>query len=101
MIVAAVWFLIAIIITLSHCRPMEHNWRQPLENPQHCFPFKPYQIYISASGLVLDAIIWLLPHPVVWKLQLRRVHKIAITSMFALGLLYGDHCVESSDTSSC
>jgi hypothetical protein len=85
---ATAWFFIAVVIILSHCRPLEANWGHPLEDPEFCFRLKPYQIYMSSSGLILDAIIWSLPHHVVWQLQLRRAHKIAITSTFALGLLY-------------
>ncbi|KAF2257321.1 hypothetical protein BU26DRAFT_474145 [Trematosphaeria pertusa] len=36
--------------------------------------------------MVLDAVIWSLPHFVVWTLQLRRAHKIAITIIFGLGV---------------
>jgi hypothetical protein len=36
----------------------------------------------------MDAVTWLLPHFVVWDLQLRIAHKIAITVIFAFGLLY-------------
>ncbi|KAF2447308.1 hypothetical protein P171DRAFT_334333, partial [Karstenula rhodostoma CBS 690.94] len=38
-------------------------------------------------GMVVDSVIWSLPHFVVWQLQLRRAHKIAISCIFALGLL--------------
>ncbi|KAF2036408.1 hypothetical protein EK21DRAFT_96328 [Setomelanomma holmii] len=40
-----------------------------------------------ALGVALDGLTWLLPHCVVWRLQLRRAHKLAITTIFAFGVL--------------
>ncbi|KAH7399061.1 hypothetical protein DE146DRAFT_783032, partial [Phaeosphaeria sp. MPI-PUGE-AT-0046c] len=42
---------------------------------------------IAAIGLALDALLWSLPHHVVWRLHHRLSHKIAITAIFSLGLL--------------
>lgn len=42
---------------------------------------------MAALGLAVDALTWILPHCVVWSLQLRRAHKIAITAIFATGIL--------------
>ncbi|KAF1917085.1 hypothetical protein BDU57DRAFT_448159, partial [Ampelomyces quisqualis] len=42
---------------------------------------------VAAIGVALDAFTWMLPHYVVWRLQLRPAHKMAITAIFALGLL--------------
>ena len=51
-------------------------------------PLKTFDIYRVACGMAIDLAIWSLPHFVVWKLQLRRAHKVAITIIFALGILY-------------
>ncbi|KAF1977750.1 hypothetical protein BU23DRAFT_452032, partial [Bimuria novae-zelandiae CBS 107.79] len=40
-----------------------------------------------AWGIVIDITIWSPPHYVVWQLQLRRSHKIAISFIFGLGLI--------------
>ncbi|KAF2829692.1 hypothetical protein CC86DRAFT_285144 [Ophiobolus disseminans] len=42
---------------------------------------------MAALGVLLDGLTWMLPHRVVWKLQLRHSHKIAISAIFAIGLL--------------
>lgn len=42
-----------------------------------------------SCGVIIDTVIWSLPHVVVWRLQLRLAHKVAITAIFALGVLYG------------
>ncbi|KAF2635007.1 hypothetical protein P280DRAFT_412354 [Massarina eburnea CBS 473.64] len=66
---------------------MNFNWGYPIEHPPNCFNFKPWTIAQACWGLIMDAVIWSLPHCVVWKLQLRYAHKIAISIVFALGFL--------------
>lgn len=41
----------------------------------------------AAVGVGLDIVTWLTPHYVVWSLQLRLAHKLAITVIFAFGIL--------------
>ena len=69
---------------------MKHNWTLPFKNAKYCFNLEPFVIAIAATGVVLDAVTWMLPHYVVWRLQLRLAHKIAITAIFAFGLLSDD-----------
>ncbi|KAF2689526.1 hypothetical protein K458DRAFT_384164 [Lentithecium fluviatile CBS 122367] len=87
LVLSIAWALTVGIINLIHCRPIRHSWLLPIESPRYCFSLKPYTIFQATFGLVLDGVIWSLPHFVVWKLQLRRAHQIAITVIFALGLL--------------
>lgn len=42
---------------------------------------------MAALGVALDLLTWTIPHCVVWRLRLRLAHKIAITAIFALGIL--------------
>jgi hypothetical protein len=78
------------IVVLLRCRPIHHNWQEHLEKPEHCYPLKPTILALAALGLGIDGVIWIMPHRFVWKLQLRLAHKIAITSIFTLGLLCDD-----------
>jgi hypothetical protein len=45
--------------------------------------------------MIIDSVIWSLPHFIVWRLRLRRAHKIAISAIFALGLLCDFKCLLS------
>lgn len=82
--------LIMMIVLLLRCRPVHYNWSKPLENAEYCYPLKPTIISLAGFGLIIDGVTWIMPHFVVWTLQLRRAHKIAITSIFALGILCED-----------
>ncbi|KAF2629538.1 hypothetical protein BU25DRAFT_429826 [Macroventuria anomochaeta] len=42
---------------------------------------------MAVVGVGLDLITWITPHYVVWGLRLRRAHKLAITAIFAFGIL--------------
>ncbi|ORX96022.1 hypothetical protein BCR34DRAFT_549469 [Clohesyomyces aquaticus] len=42
---------------------------------------------MSLWGIAIDGVTWTLPHFVVWSLQLRRLHRLAISFIFALGIL--------------
>lgn len=81
------WLFVFMLIALLHCRPIHLNWSGEIESPEHCFALKPYTIAQTIWGLVMDAVMWSLPHFVVWRLQLRYAHKIAISIVFALGSL--------------
>ena len=78
---------IRCIVVLLRCRPIHYNWQEPFENPKHCYSLKPTIIALAGFGLIIDGVTWIMPHWVVWKLQLRPAHKLAITSIFALGIL--------------
>ncbi|KAF2798922.1 hypothetical protein K505DRAFT_87850 [Melanomma pulvis-pyrius CBS 109.77] len=82
--------LIMMIVLLLHCRPFHYNWSTPLEKAEYCYLLKPTIISLAGCGLIIDGVTWIMPHFVLWTLQLRRAHKIAITSIFALGILCED-----------
>ena len=84
---------LAYVVAIAlHCRPIKYNYTVPLENPRYCFKMKPFVVANAALGITLDVLTWSLPHCVVWRLQLRLSHKIAVSAMFAFGLLCEDLC---------
>jgi hypothetical protein len=88
-IIIAIALGAATIITMAlHCLPIKYNYSIPFENPRHCFRLRPFVVTIAILGVVLDAITWYLPHHVVWNLRLRLSHKLAVSLIFAFGLLY-------------
>lgn len=54
-------------------------------------------ITMAAVGVALDLITWIMPHYVVWGLHLRRAHKVAITALFAFGILSEATCAWFDD----
>ncbi|KAH5129808.1 hypothetical protein HBH70_199540 [Parastagonospora nodorum] len=79
--------LATILGILLHCHPIKYNWTLPLKQSGHCFNLEPFVVNMAALGVALDLLTWTIPHCVVWRLQLRLAHKMAITAIFALGIL--------------
>lgn len=80
-----------LIVQFLHCRRFSLNWEFPLWKHADCFDIKSYLITLVAVSIGVDVITWTTPHHVVWGLQLRRAHKIAITVIFAIGLTFVLH----------
>lgn len=79
--------LASVMVIALHCRPIKQNYTIPFEDPRYCFRLKPCVVTIAVLGVVLDAVIWCLPHYVVWHLKLRHSHRVAVSVIFAFGLL--------------
>jgi hypothetical protein len=77
----------SVIAMALHCRPIKYNYTIPFENPRYCFRLRPFVVTIAIVGVILDAVTWYLPHQVVWNLRLRLSHKMAVSLIFAFGLL--------------
>ncbi|EOO00993.1 putative integral membrane protein [Phaeoacremonium minimum UCRPA7] len=81
-------FIIAWGITITFlfifiCVPVQKLWYTDL--PGHCINQVGTWIANAASTIVTDLAILVLPIPQVWKLQLRKPEKIALTFAFCLG----------------
>lgn len=80
-----VWSVGNIMQVFLICRPFRSSWDITVKgtcgNRQGSF------IAIGAFNVVTDWIILTLPIPTVWKLQMPRSGKIALTFVFTIGLL--------------
>lgn len=79
--------VVTIIGMLLSCQPLRHNWGLPVQDNE-CFNTESFLVTMAAVGVALDLLTWITPHYVVWHLQLRRAHKLAITVIFAFGILF-------------
>lgn len=69
------------------CRPFAKTWDPVLQGT--CALFKTGFLADGIINIVTDLAIVLLPMRVVWRLQhVSKQRKIALTAMFALGILY-------------
>lgn len=74
------------IVQFLHCRRFSLNWEFSLWKHADCIDIKPCLITLVAVSIGIDVVTWTTPHHVVWGLQLRRAHKLAITAIFAIGV---------------
>lgn len=80
--------VVSSVVMLLHCRPIKYNYTMPFEDPKHCYKLGPFILAMATLGVAMDALTWLLPHYVVWRLQLPLAHRLAITAIFAFGLMF-------------
>ena len=85
MIVNGLWMMVYLVLAATECIPLSHLW-QP-STPAHCLNEVAVVGATAAVGLLLEIIIWILPIPMVWSLQMPKFNKIALTGVFALGLV--------------
>lgn len=97
---AIVWILAGYIILWAialyfalgfQCRPFSRNWSLT----EHC----PVSLSLAYSGTILSAIhdvaLLTLPQPIIWKLQMPRSRKIAISLILGIGFVYVAECKPS------
>lgn len=80
----SVWAVIMVFLAIFNCRPISAFWT----HEGSCFDFKKFAIGYAVVNIVTDFAIWLMPIPNVWKIQLPTPQKVALSLIFALGLLY-------------
>jgi hypothetical protein len=81
------WGLFVIVAAAAICVPFRYNWDKEIEGGR-CGNQRNVYIVIAAWALLCDVIIWALPFPIVWKLQLPVGQKVAISGIFALGVMF-------------
>ncbi|CAG7989278.1 unnamed protein product [Penicillium nalgiovense] len=82
----AAWALAALLTNIFQCTPVQYYYDKDLKG--HCMPGQVQFFQAMGSiALVEDIIIFCLPIPVFWRLQVNRRQKIGLILVFSLGLL--------------
>ncbi|KAE8393535.1 hypothetical protein BDV23DRAFT_180596 [Aspergillus alliaceus] len=81
------YFVSCYIAFLVCCQPLSYYWTQYRDpNGGKCiFNLYPFYIGNAAANVATDAVILIVPIPLVWKLQMRTTQKILVSSIFLLG----------------
>ncbi|KAI9833957.1 MAG: hypothetical protein M1826_005862 [Phylliscum demangeonii] len=77
--------VVSTTVTLFKCRRISDGWK--IVGLGECINDVTFFRSTGALNLLADLVILLLPLPVVWRLQLVRKQKLALTAIFALGIL--------------
>lgn len=81
------YFVICVTISIFGCQPVSYFWDKHQPGSGHCIQEVQFFRFNGITNMLLDVMVLLLPIPMVWKLNLERQQKIAVTGMFLLGLL--------------
>lgn len=82
--VVMMWSLGILLTLVFICVPVEGYWNKTI--PAKCLGDKEVQITNSIGNIITDLSLLALPIPIIWKLNLSKERKIALTGIFGLGL---------------
>ncbi|KAI1741634.1 hypothetical protein F4680DRAFT_446639 [Xylaria scruposa] len=86
LLVATVLFYTASLVVFNvSCRPFKKNWDKKLEGS--CTDIKRIHLGVVIVNIVLDLVILILPQPVIWNLQMTRLRKTGVSTVFTIGVL--------------
>lgn len=85
-LVVGVWSFSQILLAIFQCAPIAKFWDRTIEG--RCLNIH-FVWYLTAGGNIsTDILVFILPMPVLYKLQLPRGQKIFLLGVFCLGFLY-------------
>ena len=89
-IVVALWWVTCQCITVFECTPIHFFWTGT-PSTGHCVHIRAYFIGQAIPNIITDLLIMALPLPPIWKLNLPRRQKFALSGVFLLGCLWVYH----------
>ena len=82
-----IWCIIFTVGLVFASKPTAYFWDHAIRNAKGVNEI-PFGIGISVANVITDFIVLILPVPILWKLQMKKEKKIAVTAIFLLGGLY-------------
>ncbi|KAL2256213.1 hypothetical protein VTK26DRAFT_2018 [Humicola hyalothermophila] len=79
----ALWSISQLLVVIFTCSPIHKFWLP--ETPGRCIPNIPFWYYNAAGNILTDVIIFVLPLPVLTRLNLRKNQKLGLIGVFSLG----------------
>ncbi|KAJ2891353.1 hypothetical protein MKZ38_000557 [Zalerion maritima] len=79
----AVYCVASVVATIFQCTPVSRAFNKSIEGT--CINSGTFWYANAAFSISSDLVILILPMPLVWKLQIQRIQKIALVIVFALG----------------
>ncbi|TGJ78330.1 hypothetical protein E0Z10_g10432 [Xylaria hypoxylon] len=74
-----------VVALLVACRPFSANWGPPEVQNTHCIDKEPIFVWGTLPNVITDAIMLVIPLPIVWKLHMATNLKMALTITFLVG----------------
>lgn len=85
MTIVWMWAASVILETFLLCRPLAYNWDTSIDGT--CGNRNATYVVAGTLNLITDLMVMVLPLPHIWKLQLTLAKKVALCSVFSIGLL--------------
>lgn len=79
-------YLLCSFLEIFACSPMDKVWNIFVTDG-HCIHLPAINIATAAFNFLSDCLVLILPHKVIWELQLSFKRKLGISTIFLTGLL--------------
>jgi hypothetical protein len=86
MALCTVFWVAALFATAFVCTPPQKKWLPDIQG--HCSDDQHLNFAIATTDFILDIITFVLPLPILWKLQLPLAKKLGLSLVFGLGFSY-------------
>lgn len=83
-------YFVAVITTIAvACRPVSYFWQQYTDPAAEgtCVDVPQFFFINGIIAVLIDVMILCIPAPVIWKLQMPKTQRVAVTSILLLGSL--------------
>ena len=80
------WGVAVFFVTIFQCEPVRAAWDKNISG-EHCLNLKHFLIGTNVPNIVADAGVIALPVPLVWKLQLSRMRRVGLVTVFLFAAL--------------
>lgn len=87
MVVNAAWGIAFFLATLLACMPIDAYWDATARAAGHCYSPVPVYYGIAVSDVVMNIIILVAPQPIIWKLQMPKTQRFAVSGIVVIGTL--------------
>ncbi|KAF4767695.1 hypothetical protein N7455_011197 [Penicillium solitum] len=81
-------YFVAVIVTIAAaCRPTSYFWEQYTDPTAEgtCIDVPQFFFVNGIAAVIIDVMILCVPAPVIWKLQMPKSQRVAVTSILLLG----------------
>jgi hypothetical protein len=83
--IVVVFSLTSLILSICQCFPISHFWDAPGSPDASCVNNKAMNFSVAIISVIIDIWIFVLPLPMVWRLNINYQRKIALGLVFAAG----------------
>ncbi|KAL2825646.1 hypothetical protein BDW59DRAFT_161606 [Aspergillus cavernicola] len=87
MVVVFISSALFILFSIFQCRPIHAYWDLEPQYPYHCLNTGAIVFSASVINIFTDVLTTILPLPLIWKLKMPTRQRVAVISIFALGIV--------------
>ncbi|KAL4890065.1 hypothetical protein BDV59DRAFT_195191 [Aspergillus ambiguus] len=87
MVFVGVCCALFLFMSIFQCSPVKAYWELAPEYPHHCMNSGAIVFSASVINIFTDFLVTVLPMPLIWNLKLPARQRIAVISIFALGIV--------------